>query len=119
MRRRTKDANGISMRAALRLDGFQGESGEKLGRALDGMDAFLVQSGKFLRYNPVARLIFICYLLILHMWTFFVLMFHAHVFETVHGDFGAGGNLAHGPHALMQQQASVVHQQDAPPPPQN
>jgi len=60
--------------------------------------------GKFLRYNPLARGGFILYLLILHLWTFFVLFFHTHSYETVHPDFGAGRDVAHGPHALMQQQ---------------
>ena len=115
--KRSRDSNGQSMRAVLRLDGYQGESGEKIGKALDGVDAFLTQSGKFLRYNPLARLIFILYLLILHLWTFFVLMFHTHMFESVHGDFGAGGNLAHGPHALMQQEAPAEIQHEDPLPP--
>jgi hypothetical protein len=46
----------------------------------------------------------VLYLLVLHLWTFALLMFHAHGFETVHGDFGAGDAIHHGPAALMQQQ---------------
>ena len=39
------------------------------------------------------------------MWTFVLLFFHAHSFDTIpHGDFGAGVGHSHGPHAMMQQQ---------------
>lgn len=101
--RKTTESNGTSMRSALNLDVVQGEGSERVGKSLDALDKFLVDSGKFLRYNPLARLIFIVYLLMLHLWTFLLLFVHAHTFEDVHGDFGAGGTQAHGPHALMQQ----------------
>jgi hypothetical protein len=60
--------------------------------------------GKYLRRNAVARAMFIMYLLLLHSWAFILLFVHAHSFETLHGDFGAGVSVPHGPHALMQQQ---------------
>lgn len=56
-----------------------------------------------MRRNPLARGGFILYLLLLHLWTFVVIVFHAHNYEHVHGDFGGGKQLPHGPHALMQQ----------------
>lgn len=43
------------------------------------------------------------YLLLLHLWTFGLFFFQAHVFEPIHGDFGAGTGFAHGPHAMMLQ----------------
>lgn len=58
-------------------------------------------TGKYLRSNPIARAGFLLYLLLIHLWTFVLFIFHAHGFETVHGDFGGGG-VPHGPHALMQ-----------------
>lgn len=94
---------GGSIRGALRLNPALRESTERLGKVLDGLDVFLVESGKFLRFNPLARLLFIVYLLLLHLWTFTLVFLHAHTLEAVHGDFGAGGTLANGPHALMQQ----------------
>jgi hypothetical protein len=94
---------GGSIRGALRLNPALGESTERLGKVLDGLDVFLVESGKFLRFNALARLLFIVYLLLLHLWTFTLVFLHAHTLEAVHGDFGAGGTLANGPHALMQQ----------------
>jgi hypothetical protein len=39
------------------------------------------------------------------MWTFILIFVHAHSFETIHGDFGAGISVPHSPHALMQQQS--------------
>jgi hypothetical protein len=100
--RHSRDTYG-SMRAVFNLDGWQGDTSERLGKALDGLDSFLVSSGKLLRYNAVARLLFVAYLLVLHLWTFLLIFFHVHGLETVHGKFGPGLSIPHGPHALMQQ----------------
>ncbi len=94
------------MRAALHLDTL-GASSQRVGKSLDALDKFLVESGKCLRYNPLARILFIVYLLMLHLWTFLLLFDHAHTFEDVHGNFGAGGMQAHGPHALMQEHPAM------------
>jgi hypothetical protein len=102
IRRRRREPKVETIRSALHLDSLsQTKSTEQIGKALDGLDSFLVQSGKVLRYQPIARLFFILYLLMIHLWTFFLIFIHAHGFETVHGDFGAGQGVPHGPHALM------------------
>ena len=101
-RKRGNSPRPETIRSALQLDSFsQNNSTEQLGRALDGLDAFLLQSGKILRYQPLARLVFILYLIMIHLWTFFLIFIHAHGYETVHGDFGGGHGVPHGPHALM------------------
>jgi len=104
MRRRRK-RNEVSIRSAINLSSTsaRNQNTERLGKAIDTLDNFSVQTGKYLRYNPLARGSFILYLIMLHTWTFVVLFLHTHKFETIHGDFGAGHHLAHGPHALMQQ----------------
>jgi ElaB/YqjD/DUF883 family membrane-anchored ribosome-binding protein len=86
--------SGNTMRSALKLDGafphqhhFGGFGVDRVGRTLDAADELLAQSGKFLKYNPLARLLFVAYLLVLHLWTFAVLAFHAHGMESIHGDF--------------------------------
>ena len=43
----------------------------------------------------------------IHLWTFFLIFVHAHGYETVHGDFGAGQGVPHGPHALMMHNPQV------------
>ena len=100
MRRRKKE--DTSIRAAINLQNSRNENIERVGKVIDGLDRFSVDTGKYLRHNPLARGGFILYLVVLHLWTFVVLFFHTHRFETVHGDFGAGRQFAHGPHALMQ-----------------
>ena len=107
--RRVK-GRGPSIRKALHLDAVQTGQSERIGKSLDALDAFLTESGKFLRYNPLARLLFIVYLLLLHLWTFVLLFVHTHSFGTIHGDFGSVGNLPHGPGALMQQQMPQLQQ---------
>lgn len=109
-RRGQRSNNGGSIRAAFRLNYSQNPQVETVGIAIDALDSFAVQTGKFLKSNPFARGGFLLYLIILHLWTFIVLFFHAHNYEPVHGDFGAGQQLAHGPNALMQQNA-FIHQQ--------
>jgi hypothetical protein len=100
-RRRRKEEYD-SIRSAINLNVSQNQNTERLGKAIDALDKFSVETGKYLRYNPLARGGFLLYLLLLHMWTLVVFFVHTHRFETVHGDFGAGQQLAHGPHALMQ-----------------
>lgn len=97
LRRRGNSAGNTSIRSALYLGTAGGEPTQPLGRALDGLDIFLKESGKFLRFNPVARLLFILYLLLIHLWTFALVFMHAHSsFEPV------GTEMSHGPHVLMQ-----------------
>jgi DNA repair exonuclease SbcCD ATPase subunit len=50
-----------TMRAALSLDSLpvgDVDSRQRIGKSLDTLDTFLLQSGKVLRYNPMARLLF-------------------------------------------------------------
>ena len=101
MRRRRKD--DTSIRTAINLQNSRNGNIERVGKVIDGLDKFsVVDTGKYLRHIPLARGGFILYLVVLHLWTFVVLFFHTHRFETVHGDFGAGRQFAHGPHALLQ-----------------
>ena len=102
-RRRGGDQSGPSIRSVMRLEPGQGEGKEQIGKVVDALDSFAVSSGKIMRKNPLARAGFIAYLLLIHIWTFILIFFHAHNFESVHGDFGAGVSVSHGPHALMQQ----------------
>ena len=51
--------------------------------------------------NPFARAAFVMYLMVLHLWTFVVIFFHAHNFEDIHRDTL---DMPHGPDALMQNQ---------------
>ena len=44
--------------------------------------------GQILRYNPIIRGGSLLYLLILHLWAFFSFIFHAHMYEALHGDYG-------------------------------
>jgi hypothetical protein len=65
------------------------------GVSVDFLDSFLSATSKILRHNPYARLVFVLYLAILHLWTFALLVFHAHS-STVAID------PSHGPQAMMQ-----------------
>lgn len=100
-----------SIRSTFRLEPGQGEGREHLGKVVDVVDGFAVTTGKYLRRYPLARAGFIFYLLIIHAWTFLLLFMHAHSFETIHGDFGAGIGVPHSPHALMQQPQQDILQQ--------
>jgi hypothetical protein len=109
MRRRKNEATSI--RAAINLQNSHNENIERVGKVIDGLDKLSVETGKFLRYNPLARGGFILYLLVLHLWTFAVLFFHTHRFETVHGDFGSGQPFAHSPQAVMQMHDPAIFKQ--------
>ena len=72
---------------------------ERVGKAIDTIDSFSVSTGKYLRANPIARGAFVFYLIILHLWTFIVIFFHAHNFELDHRD-----EMPHGPESIAQNQ---------------
>jgi hypothetical protein len=102
-RRRPGALPSGSIRTAMRLSTGQGTRSEQIGKAVDVVDSFAVSTAKYLRKNPMARAGFISYLLLIHLWTFVVLFFHAHSLETEHGDFGDGVGLSHGLDAVIQQ----------------
>lgn len=55
-----------------------GGQSRKVAELADTMDAVCVTSGRFLVRNPAARLIFMAYLLVLHLWVLFLIVVHTH-----------------------------------------
>ena len=54
---------------------------EGVKRAVNLLDSYTFMTGKFLRRYPLIRLLFICYLLFLHLWVFFIIGMHTHSLE--------------------------------------
>ncbi|OEU07922.1 hypothetical protein FRACYDRAFT_250547 [Fragilariopsis cylindrus CCMP1102] len=102
--RRRWQANPPTMSSYISSGG--GERTEQIGQVVDQIDSFAVSTGKYLRRNPLARAGFIFYLILIHLWTFVLLFFHAHSFETTipNSNFGT---VPHSPHAMLQQQQIV------------
>jgi len=73
---RTKKA--ATIRSVLKLDSGSSEAREAIGGTIDSMDLFTVKMLNVLRSDPFARIFLIVYLVVLHLWTFFLLAFHAH-----------------------------------------
>mmetsp|Transcript_21399 Transcript_21399/g.46466 ORF Transcript_21399/g.46466 Transcript_21399/m.46466 type:complete len:802 (-) Transcript_21399:136-2541(-) len=87
-----------SIRSALGLHPGRYPSGgwqETIASLLDTFDTLAVDLGSHFRSYPMSRMAFMIYLLILHMWAFFLLVYHAHAQGT-----GGGGD-HHGPEALL------------------
>jgi chromosome segregation ATPase len=95
MRRRVKGGREIrssvrSIRSALNMNpGRVGEGAEQVAATIDAIDSWVVDTGGFLRHEPLARLAFLLYLILLHLWAFCLVLFHAHSFEKEHADFGS------------------------------
>jgi hypothetical protein len=80
-----------SIRSALNLgSGRTGPGMEPIVATIDGIDSWMVDTGSFLRHEPMARLGFLCYFVTLHLWTFALVAFHTT--EVPHGDFGSMDN---------------------------
>lgn len=90
-----------SIRDALLLSSSEGGISE----VVDAIDSLSVQIGKFLRKNPFARLFFICYLVIMHLWIFILLMYHVH---SVSSDIQTTEVQAHSPHVINRQSIERV-----------
>ena len=54
---------------------------EGVARAVNLIDAWTFMTGKFLRRYPLVRLGFVFYLLVLHLWVFFIIGMHTHSLE--------------------------------------
>jgi hypothetical protein len=60
-----------------------------VAKAVDAMDRTTVAVGHYLRVYPLARLLFVVYLVLLHVWGFFVLVFHSQRLDEMQADSGA------------------------------
>lgn len=109
MRRRVKGGRSRgtstvrSIRSSLGMNpGRVGDGMEQVALTIDAIDSWLIDTGAFMKHEPLARLGFVLYLCILHLWSFCLVVFHASTYEDVHGDFGSMGDPSgHGPQHLL------------------
>eukprot|EP00531_Pseudo-nitzschia_arenysensis_P021405 CAMPEP_0116137890 /NCGR_PEP_ID=MMETSP0329-20121206/12482_1 /TAXON_ID=697910 /ORGANISM="Pseudo-nitzschia arenysensis, Strain B593" /LENGTH=842 /DNA_ID=CAMNT_0003632821 /DNA_START=10 /DNA_END=2538 /DNA_ORIENTATION=+ len=96
VRRRVKggSSRGVrSIRSALPCFGSGRASAEsnpgmeQVALTIDAIDSWMVDTGSFMRHEPFARLGLLLYLMILHLWSFALVVFHTT--EVEHGDFGS------------------------------
>jgi hypothetical protein len=74
-----------SMRSALGCGStVRGTVMDQLAKTVDGLDQWLAETGTILKREPLARAAFIVYIVILHLWCFALVSFHA--VESEHGD---------------------------------
>jgi len=88
-RRKKKGRNRSSIRNVLNLGPGQGY--DEVGQTLDAIDHFAVETGSLLATNPFARMVFLMYFGLLHVWTFTLVFFHS--IEQEHGDFGGAADM--------------------------
>lgn len=81
---------------------------EGMAQLLDTVDTVSIDLGSHFRYSPISRLGFILYLVILHMWAFFLIVYHAHAQGTVGGDHYGPESLLHS-YRHMEQLPRVHH----------
>ena len=95
-RRRIKggSSRGVrSIRSALpcfgsgRASAENGAIMEQVALTIDAIDSWMVGTGSFMRHEPFARLGLLMYLMVLHLWSFALVVFHTT--EVEHGDFGS------------------------------
>lgn len=107
-RKPTEGGSSSTIRAVMRLTPGRGDRTEQIGIVVDAVDKFAVATGKYLRRKPLARAGFILYLLMVHMWTFLLLFFHAHNIETSRAEYGS--NIAVGPDSLLEKHKDIAHE---------
>ena len=81
-----------SIRSVLKLDPGRGDAREVAGRFVETIDNLSLELGSMFKQDPIARAIFLLYLILIHSWSFFLIIFHAHSIDS---------NNAVGPHQLM------------------
>lgn len=96
-----------SIRSALGLHPGRFPTGgwqDMIASLLDTFDSLAVDLGSHFRRYPISRLAFLIYLGVLHIWGFFLLVYHAHAQDAGSGDH-------HGPEALFN---SYRHMEQVP-----
>ncbi|CAM9230026.1 unnamed protein product [Chrysoparadoxa australica] len=63
---------------------------EGLAHAVGSVDRWALLAGGYLRAEPLARVMAVLYLAVLHIWAFAVLAFHSQSLEELHPDTGGG-----------------------------
>jgi myosin heavy subunit len=76
--------SSIGMNQGLISDGM-----EQLALTIDALDSFMIETGSYMKQEPLARLGFFLYFSLLHLWCFCLVVFHASAYDNVHGDFGS------------------------------
>lgn len=71
-----KELNAGPTRVISDLERIGVKPGERVVRAVNMIDGWANLTGRFLRSYPLARLGFVLYLLVLHVWVLFVLVLH-------------------------------------------
>lgn len=96
-RRRIKGAGtrtrpSQSLRFALNMGpvGRGNHAMEQVATTIDALDKWMMDTGTFMRHEPMARLGFYLYLVTLHLWSFALVAFHT--IEEPHADFGTLDN---------------------------
>lgn len=94
--------NVTSISSALKLDTGRSETREGIGKIVDSIDTSAIAAGSFFRSDPIARAFFLLYLLILHLWAFCLVIFHAH------GSLEPASNI--GPEELLKHSYRYIEQ---------
>lgn len=61
---------------------------KRVAKAMDSMDRLCLTAGTFLRKTPSARLLFLLYLIVLHLWVCAIIGLHSQSIEEMHPDTG-------------------------------
>ena len=73
-----------SVRSALGLTATSGSVMEQIAQTVDAADKWMIDTGTIMRHEPLARVGFAIYLIILHLWCFALVAFHT--VQSEHGD---------------------------------
>ena len=84
-----------SIRSFIKFDSSRGKTREQVGKFVDVVDTWAMDTGSYFRSFPLARLIFLLYLGVLHLWAFCLVLFHFHWSLEPPGDVGPAELLTH------------------------
>ena len=68
----------VSLSTAIKLDQGRGDAKLATKTLIDTVDNLAIEVGSYFRSDAIARGFFLLYLLLLHLWTFALVVFHAH-----------------------------------------
>jgi len=109
MRRRGGRTGTTSIRSFIKLDSSRGKTRDKVGNFVDLVDKWAIDTGSFFKNNPLARALFLLYLMVLHLWAFCLVLFHFHWSLEPPGNVGPAELLKHSYRHMEQVHGSGPH----------
>lgn len=98
----------VPLSSAIKLDQGRGDARKAAKTFIDTVDTLAIEVGSYFRNDAIARGFFLLYLLLIHLWAFALVLFHAHGSLEPPADIGPSQLLEHSYRHMEQISSSSI-----------